>query len=273
MLIQGLKDITSIKAGENHCLALDSKGKTYSWGAGQQDQLGRRIIERTAKSEGLKPRQFGLPSGPKNGVIAIESGAFHGFALTKSGEVYAWGLNAQAATGLPQFAGDDGATIRPPQIVKSLSGKNVVGINGGNQHSIACTASGDCYVWGRVDGNQMGISREFLDNLPAGDVLMDERGNHARILITPQKVPGITGRVAQVTASGDHNIVVTKEGKAWAWGFSANYQTGLGTDDDVLVPTMIDNTAIREKHINGATSGGQFSILTAPADAPLVNGV
>ena len=76
-----------------------------------------------------------------------------------------------------------------------------------------------------------------------------------------------------MTASSDHNIAVTTEGKAWSWGFSANYQTGQGTTDDVEVAAMIDNTAVRDKVIVSASAGGQFSILTAVADAGMVNGV
>ncbi|KAK4997486.1 hypothetical protein LTR28_013966, partial [Elasticomyces elasticus] len=56
-------------------------------------------------------------------------------------------------------------------------------------------------------------------------------------------------------------------GQAWSWGFSANYQTGLGTDEDVPIATLIDNTAVRGKKLNWAGAGGQFGILTAVAGA------
>jgi regulator of chromosome condensation len=84
----------------------------------------------------------------------------------------------------------------------------------------------------------------------------------------------IKGKAVTVTTCSDHNIIVTEEGKAYSWGFSANYQTGQGTIDDVIEATLIDNTAVREKKLNGCTSGGQFSVLTAKAaDAPKTNGV
>lgn len=50
-------------------------------------------------------------------------------------------------------------------------------------------------------------------------------------------------------------------------GLFGELSDGTGTTDDVEVATMIDNTAVREKTLNGATTGGQFSILTALADA------
>lgn len=59
----------------------------------------------------------------------------------------------------------------------------------------------------------------------------------------------------------------------YSWGFSSNYQTGQGTIDDIEKPTVIDNTAIREKKIIGAGAGGQYSIVWGVSDeAPQTNG-
>lgn len=263
VLVADLKNIVDIKAGANHALALDNKGAVFAWGSGQQSQLGRRIVERI-KVEGLKPREFGLPKGPKKGIVSIETGAYHSFAISKTGDVYAWGLNNFGETGIMDNAGQDDAVIVKPQIVSVLKDKKITSIKGGGHHSLAATEDGDCLAWGRIDGHQIGISDEEVANLPDDALIRDEHGR-ARILAVPQKVNAIEGFVTHVTSSSDHNIVITKEGKAWSWGFSANYQTGLGTDDDVVVATLIDNTAVREKKLNGATSGGQFSVVTAPA--------
>ncbi|KXT12650.1 hypothetical protein AC579_4497 [Pseudocercospora musae] len=272
VLISNLKNVTTIRAGANHALAMDTKGAVYAWGSGQQNQLGRRIVERT-KAEGLIPREFGLPKGPKKGITSISTGAYHSFAISRTGDVYAWGLNNFGETGIMDNAGQDDAVIMNPRVVTALKGKNITSIKGGGHHSLAATEEGDCLVWGRIDGSQTGISQSELDSLTGSAVIKDEK-DRPRILAEPYKVPAIDGPVTHVTAASDHNIVITKQGKAWSWGFSANYQTGQGTDDDVKVATMIDNTAIREKKLNGATTGGQFSIITAPADdVPTSNGI
>lgn len=271
VLVPGLKNIKSIKAGANHALALDSKGAVFAWGSGQQNQLGRRIVERT-KSEALFPREFGLPKGAKKVITSIQTGAYHSFAISKNGDIYAWGLNNFGETGIMDNAGQDDAVIMNPKVVTALKGKKIITIKGGGHHSIAATEEGDCLVWGRIDGAQTGISAEDIAKLPEGSTIKDEAGR-PRILAVPQKVSAIDGPVSHVTASSDHNIVITQQGKAWSWGFSANYQTGQGTDDDVTVATLIDNTAVRDTKLNGATSGGQFSIITAVADeAEMVNG-
>nr|OQO32456.1 hypothetical protein B0A51_00244 [Rachicladosporium sp. CCFEE 5018] len=261
ILIAGLKNIVSIKAGANHALALDSNGAVFAWGSGQQMQLGRRVVERT-KLGGLQPREFGLPKGKKTHIVAIGTGGYHSFAIANNGDVYSWGLNSFGQTGHTAGAGDDEAVILKPTVIESLRGKPVVSLHGGSHHSVAATADGECLIWGRVDGRQMGMSTSTINDLPEDTVIRDDK-NEPRIISVPTAIPTIDGKVTVVAAMSDHNVVVTEAGRAYSWGFSANYQTGQGTIDDIVEATMIDNTAVRDTVLTGATAGGQFSIVTA----------
>ncbi|PYI31425.1 RCC1/BLIP-II [Aspergillus indologenus CBS 114.80] len=251
--IPSLKKIRHVVCGDNHVLALNEKGAVFSWGSGQQNQLGRRIIERN-RLNGLQPREFGLP---KN-IVHIACGAFHSFAVHQSGKVYAWGLNSFGETGIRAGAGDDDAAIVHPTIVDSLSNQGVTQLCGGAHHSLAVTRSGQCLVWGRLDGYQTGLR---IDTLLDEAVMKDERGR-PRILIVPTPVPGIKANV--VAAGSDHSIAIDSNGHPWSWGFSATYQTGQGTQDDIEVATVVENTAIRGKRLNWAGAGGQFSVFTEP---------
>ncbi|KAK2129029.1 regulator of chromosome condensation 1/beta-lactamase-inhibitor protein II [Fusarium oxysporum II5] len=78
----------ALAAGSNHILALDVKGNVFAWGCGQQNQLGRRIIERH-KMSCLSPRGVCLPRGR---ISKIACGSYHSFALDTDGKVYGWGL-------------------------------------------------------------------------------------------------------------------------------------------------------------------------------------
>ena len=254
-MIPELKKIKHLACGANHVLALNDKGSVFSWGSGQQNQLGRRIVERN-KLHGLQPREFGLP---KN-ITCIGSGSYHSFAVHTSGKVYAWGLNSFGATAIREGAGDDEAAIVHPTVVQSLSNRNITQLCGGSHHSIARTAEGECLVWGRLDGFQSGLK---VQTLADDAVIKDERGR-PRILIDPTAVPGINAKV--VSAASDHSLAIDADGRAWSWGFSATYQTGQGTQDDVEVATIIDNTAVRGKKLNWAGAGGQFSVFTEPAN-------
>ncbi|PGH13693.1 hypothetical protein AJ80_06198 [Polytolypa hystricis UAMH7299] len=256
LLVSGLKKIKQIACGDNHALALDEKGAVFAWGSGEQNQLGRRIVERN-RIHSLQPREFGLPKG----IVHVGCGAFHSFAIHKSGKVYSWGLNSYGETAVRENAGGDEAAILHPAVVDSLQNRDIIQICGGSHHSLACTSKGEVLVWGRVDGSQTGLK---VDTLPDDSLIKDGNG-HPRILIEPTAIPGIDARY--VAAGSDHSLVIDKDGRVWSWGFSANYQTGQGTDDDIEVATVIDNTAVRGKALNWAGAGGQFSVITEPAVA------
>ncbi|KAH8601814.1 regulator of chromosome condensation 1/beta-lactamase-inhibitor protein II [Bisporella sp. PMI_857] len=110
--IHQLRNITSLAAGGNRVLALDDQGRTYTWSVGQQGQLGPSIPNQCSC---LYPCWLGLSQ-----VKCIACGTNHGFAVTEGGDVYAWGLNNFGQTGIIQGAGEDGAIIHTPTIVKRL---------------------------------------------------------------------------------------------------------------------------------------------------------
>ncbi|OKO99090.1 Protein pim1 [Penicillium subrubescens] len=254
VLIPALKKIKQLACGANHVLALNDRGSVFSWGSGQQNQLGRRIVERN-KLHGLQPREFGL----RKNIVHVGSGSYHSFAVHANGTVYAWGLNSFGATGIKDNAGDDEAAIPHPIPVESLSNQDITQLCGGAHHSIARTKDGKCLVWGRVDGHQSGLK---VDSLPEDSLIKDTRGR-PRILIEPTQVPGINA--VAVAAASDHSLAIDADGRAWSWGFSATYQTGQGTQDDIEVATKIDNTATRDRKLNWAGAGGQFSVFTDAA--------
>ncbi|EGX91124.1 Ran exchange factor Prp20/Pim1, putative [Cordyceps militaris CM01] len=257
MLLPTLKNITALAAGSNHILALDTKGNVVAWGCGQQNQLGRRIIERN-KMSSLTPQGMGLPRGK---IAKIACGAYHSFAIDKDGKVWGWGLNNFGEIGVQSNAGEDDAVILKPAKLADLEDHVITDIDGGVHHSLACSEDGKLFTWGRVDGFQVGF--EF-DELNKDDVIFDERGA-PRILVKPTDNTEVSG-ICAVTAGSDNNFAISEDGKAYSWGFSSNYQTGQGTIEDIKTPTEIDNTAIRGKQIIGAGAGGQFSVLFGKAE-------
>lgn len=238
-------------AGSNHILAINNKGRAYAWGSGQQNQLGRRVVERS-RLTGLVPREFGL----RGKIAKVACGSYHSFAIDQAGAVWAWGLNSYGETGINEDLGEDNSSLPKPAIVESLRNFEVTEISGGGHHSIACTKDGKALVWGRCDGAQLGIA---LDQIPEEDLVKDEHGR-PRIVKNPIQVKAIEACVS-VDAGSDNSFAVTSDGKAYAWGFNANYQTGLGGDDDVDEATVIANSAVKDKQIIAALSGGQFGVL------------
>ena len=249
-------------------LALSNEGQVFSWGAYEQNQLGRRVSSRTLS--GLIPRELELKnirlrniglehSGLKN-IANIGCGDYHSFVIDESGNVYSWGLNTFGQTGVPTSENYEDM-IKTPTLVKNLKDYNEIKqIVGGGHHTLSVTNTGQVLIWGRLDNAQSGLD---VSKLNKKDLFFDEKGK-PRFLVKPAVLPGIEGEF--VAASTDSCLVITKKGEAYSWGFSVNYQTGQGTTDEIKVATHIDNTAVRDKKLVWCGAGGQFSVLAGEAE-------
>ncbi|KAI2631308.1 RCC1/BLIP-II [Hypomontagnella submonticulosa] len=258
-LIPELKNIVQLAAGTNHVLALDDKGKVYAWGCGEQGQIGRTIPVYHPESA-LKPQGVGhLPlRGAK--AVKVACGSYHSFVLDQEGRVFAWGLNNMGELAIPDHAGENDAHEMRPRLVEALLDYKIVDIAGGQHHSLAVTDDGKLLTWGRIDGHQVGLRAESFTE---ENTIFDEHGR-PRILIRPTVVPDMP-LVVLVAAGGDHSLVLTAEGKAYSWGFSSSGRTGLNTEDDVEVPTLINSKSVRDTKLTFADAGGPFSVLGAVA--------
>ncbi|GKT52318.1 protein pim1 [Colletotrichum spaethianum] len=267
--IPGLENIIELAGGANHVLALTNDGNVFAWGSGEQNELGRRILERR-RFETLIPQRIGMP---KNKTAKIFAGSHHSFAIDTNGKVWAFGLNNFGQCGIPTREITGFTTIISPTIVKSLNGYDIHHIACGLHHSIACTKSGKVLSWGRCDDGQMGIN---LDKVPKEHIIFDSRGR-PRVLNVPTEVP-IPGRYlaspaqnlqhteqspgtgAIFVAAGIDNCFVVAA-QLYAWGFSASYNTGLKTTETVESPTAVPCSYV---NLASVYAGGQFGIASGP---------
>lgn len=260
-----LPEICQLATGTDHIIALTTTGKVYTWGNGQQFQLGRRMLERR-RLQGLTPQPLAL----KN-IISVGAGSYHSFAIDNKGRVYAWGLNITRQCGIEVEDEEEGAVITKPTLVDALEGYNVKSITGGEHHTLALLEDGRVLAWGRDDRHQLGIPDDALPET----VVKDEKGNNY-YLSTPTIIPGLTN-VIQVVCGTHHNLAVTSDGKVYSWGSAENYEVGQGdNDEDVAVPTLVRSKAIKEVAIRVAGAGGQFSIIAGIPNAseePVANGI
>ncbi|KAI1811973.1 RCC1/BLIP-II [Poronia punctata] len=261
MLIAPLQDITELACGSNHVLAKDVNGKVWTWGSGGQYQLGRKPITRHGgPTATLRPEPCGM-FGKRHYAVSIAAGSYHSFYIDNAQRVWSWGLNNYAQTGHYDDTGKDDAMVLQPKMVESLEDAKVESIVGGEHHSVACTSEGRVLTWGRVDGHQVGQPADLFNE----DNAVFDENKRPRILLTPSRVPDIDAKF--VAAGVDTSFIIDKEGRVYSWGFSANYQTGQGTTDDIEVPTLIDNSAIRDREMVWAGAGGQYSIVAAKHDS------
>jgi regulator of chromosome condensation len=137
---------------------------------------------------------------------------------------------------------------------------------GGSHHSLGIAEDGTLYVWGRMDSHQMGIPMDKLSLDDPKKVVLDER-ERPRILLEPTPIPD--HRFSYANAASDHNVAIGVDGKAYSWGFNANYQCGQGEVDEVPEVTQIVNKATTGKTMVWAGAGGQYSMFAANLkDAP-----
>ncbi|KAI0477567.1 RCC1/BLIP-II [Xylariaceae sp. FL0804] len=259
-----LQDIKKIVGGSNHVLALDKEGRVWSWGSGSQFQLGRKPVARTGGvKSGLRPQQVGK-FGKKHRAIDIAAGSYHSFYIDNLQRVWSWGLNNYSQTGHDDKAGGEDAMILNPTLINSLSNQKIRMVAGGEHHTIACTEDGVVFTWGRIDGHQVGHLDDVFTKV---NTIWDESEN-PRILREPTILRGVPP--AKFVAAGtDTSFAISKTGRAYSWGFSANHQAGLHTTLDVVAPTLIDNSAVRGRRLVWAGAGGQYSMLAAVRDDPV----
>ncbi|KAI0014506.1 RCC1/BLIP-II [Xylariomycetidae sp. FL0641] len=255
--VSGLQNITALAAGSNHMLALDKDGKVFTWGVSEQFQLGRKPVTRHGGPRASLNPMVCDRFTKKHHAVKISAGAYHSFYIDNQGRVHSWGLNNFSQTGHVDAGGKDNAMVAAPKIVQSLRNHNITRVDGGEHHSVACTEAHEVFTWGRVDGHQVGLTKEAFTEENA---IFDENGK-ARIVVQPTKIPDL--KAVWVASCSDSTLAVTPEGDAYSWGFSANFQTGLATQDDVEVPTKMLGADLKERKLTWAGCGGQYGMLAA----------
>lgn len=260
----------SLATGSDHVLALDEKGKVHTWGAAEQCQLGRRVVQRDARASALRPGGLAFRRGVR--IVRVAAGAYSSFAIDDQGRAWAWGLNNFGHLGIggdeaeatmradAENAAAGAAVVLQPGLVGGLwlDGRRISHIIGGLHHSLVVLEDGELYALGRADGNQLGLPSEHFNH---ENSIISGRGQ-PRALLRPARVD--VPPVASGDSATDSNLVVTRHGRVYAWGFNVNYQCGVGeTEEDVITPTLLDSPAIRDRTIVYAGCGGQFGVLAS----------
>lgn len=121
--------IIKIKSGGDYSMAIGEDNVLYSWGCGDQGQLGRK-----ATKDVLKIKKVNL----KVKVEDVFCGTYHAFAVERrTKKVFGWGQNGKGQLG----TGDCENQIVPLKI-NEFSNKKIVRMSCGMHHTIAISESG-----------------------------------------------------------------------------------------------------------------------------------
>ncbi|PTB77309.1 RCC1/BLIP-II [Trichoderma longibrachiatum ATCC 18648] len=287
-------DKTEDDKAETNGVAPNKRKASETESENEQDVVVEEPQPKKSKTE-KAPRAAAVPKVKKSAYPEI--GKKINEAPTQVLDIYVFGEGTSGELGLgsKRVGGKKPIDVKRPRLNENLSAKTVgvVQIACGGMHAVALTRDNKILTWGVNDQGALGRDTTWEGGLRDADKADDSdsededdtginpkestpialsEDNFAPGTKFVQVVAKLSGIVA-VAAGTDNSFAISKDGKAYSWGFSSNYQTGQGTIEDIHVPTLIDNTATRDKKIIGAGAGGQYSVLIGLAeDVPATNG-
>lgn len=249
------KTVVAISAGNAHNLALCSDGTLVAWGDNSFGQLGNNSTVGSLVPVAVSIS--GLLSGRT--VITMAAGYAHNLALCSDGTLATWGDNTYGQLG----NGGNTDSLTPVAVSTEgvLTGKVIVNVAAGADHSLALSQDGTLAAWGWNGEGELGNNSTVNSNVPVSVI-----GSGALIGKT----------VSAVSAGEYHSIALATDGTLAAWGFGGNGQIGNGGTATRRVPTTVNMTALPSGSRFMATKSGMLSshnlgIVAAPLALPVVN--
>jgi len=236
-------------------VVLTTHGNIYTWGAGEQAQLGRKVMERR-KIHGTVPEKVTLGSRGRKGVV-VGAGDNHSFAVDDKGDVWAWGLNSMGQTGTGWDLEDN--VVQLPTKVERLSkaelGEDVVvQIEGGAHHTIFLTQLGKVYACGRSNAGQLGLADD--------DDAFKDRDDDQDFISEPALVPFPEPEdpVIQISCGTHNNAAVTRGGALYTWGQGVQGELGLDGKEEVRTPHVLVRREGGAWSAAAVACGGQHTV-------------
>ena len=154
-----LSKIRLLGAGSYHSFAVNTAGETVAWGLNQFGQCGVGMGGEDGASITTPTIVEGLAG---KDIVWIGGGEHHSLALTRGGQLYAWGrldinqlgleishLSAEARpVGAPRY-------LPIPTLIPDIP--PMVFAACGTHHNIAISAAGEAYSWGYGESWQVGL--------------------------------------------------------------------------------------------------------------------
>ena len=208
-------------AGLDMCFGITDEFDVYVWGG---NGTGRNGINP------LQAEQFAKMTNRKGGISKKKK---EDNVLTTGPNPRAGHRNEDASAGAVSFGSSATSTVDnmpksaytkttsnnwlEPQLVKDLTGEEIIAVVVGASHCMALGKGGDCFVWGDNDAGQLGL----------GDFT-----NHLTVAIN-NSFPA----VKQISVGSNHSTILTnKSEQIYVWGHGASGRLGVGAIERIGVP-------------------------------------
>jgi alpha-tubulin suppressor-like RCC1 family protein len=235
------KTVVAVSAGYDYSVALCSDGTLAAWGYNWAGQLGDNSTAN--RKVPVAVTATGVLSGKT--VVAIAAGNSHSVALCSDGTVVAWGYNSFGELGNNNST--DSSVPVAVTATGALSGKTVVAVSAGYDHSLALCSDGTMAAWGSNEYGQLGNNNTLDSQVPV-----------------PVRVTGaLLGKnVVAISAGRDHSVALCSDGTVAAWGRNNNGQLGNQStvDSDEMVP-MKATGVLSGKKVVAVSAGAVHSVV------------
>ncbi|MBK7256230.1 MAG: T9SS type A sorting domain-containing protein [Ignavibacteriae bacterium] len=222
-------------------IVVDTAGVLHGWGYNGLGSLGNGANADTQRTPAAVVMN-GLLSGKT--IVALAGGTYHMLALDSDGRVYAWGYNRSGQLG-------DGTTVdsNVPVAVYTqgaLEGERIIAIAAGWDHSLALSADGAVYAWGRNGSGQLGDGTTLGSNVP----------------VAVRADGALSGKfVTAISAGGYHSLALTSEGTVYAWGLNNDGALGDGGSTSSSLPVRVYSEGeMSGAFITAVSGGGWYSL-------------
>lgn len=231
--VPGDRRFIALRVGGLSMCALDSERQAFCWGANQYGEVGDgSYLAKRGASAVIGGHRW----------RTISAGGVHVCGITLDGQAYCWGNQFRGALGNGQLSG---ASAEPIPVQGGLTFDSIYA---GLGTSCALTPEGDAYCWGINDYGMLG------DGQPP------EPGPETA---TPSLVVG-EHRFATLALGGDHVCGVTRDARAYCWGWNAHGQLGDGSTEPTSSPVLVSGdlrwafVSVGYAHSCGVTTDGSL---------------
>lgn len=224
-----LDEIFYASGGRRHTCVISVDHKLYTWGIGENGQLGHGNLE----NQELPKQVPNIEGNP----VKVSAGWGHNILLLDTGIVYTWGFGDDGALGHGNFH-----TEVNPKKVKPLENIKIVDISAGSDFSLFLDENGNVYCCGAMD----------LDSLTNKSM--------------PTMINfGIDVKIKALASGLSHALAISSEGVLYSFGWNSDGQLGIGSQARIGSPVIVEGInekveAISAGRVHSVCSGGKCNV-------------
>ena len=271
---EGAITVPVVGQGYGNTIILKENGTVWATGKNEYGSLGNGTT-----TDSKKPVQVKIDENTYlENVIKIDTANRTTIALTKTGEVYAWGRNYSGELGV----GDKNVRSYATK-VKGINGngylENIIDVANGESNAYAIDKNGNVYGWGNGGYNQiddtttaklyptkmsdctdaisvsagdcfMAVMQSNSNTLERGYNRYGQRGN-GTTADTPTGTCIVGNDINKICAGNDSTLIIKEDGTVWTSGRNQYGELGVGDTSNrtsFTKLTLEDGTEIKAKY-------------------------